>query len=203
MLPLTPVSNDLALLDDWLTPPERLAIAYAPKAMRAAWAGFLALDNRLADAAKPGREPIMVQLRLAWWRDRLGEPASAWPQGEPLLAILAAWDRERGVLAALVDAYEACNVGEGSGAQLDGARVEGIAALARLSGVDADAYAEIRLAAAQWLGLADTANITPRLPRAMRPLAVLRGMALRAASGRADPPWRAFLGILRLGVLGR
>ena len=201
MLPLKQSPANFAQLEDWLTPPERLAIAYAPKEMRAAWAGFLALERRLADAARPEREPIMVQLRLAWWRDRFNEPASMWPIGEPLLALLAAWDNERGALAALVDGFEARNVGSDGGRELDRAKVEGMAALARLSGVKADAA--VRLAAAQWLKLAPAPKALTKLPRAMRPLAILRGMALRNERGQTGPPWREFLAILRLGLLGR
>jgi 15-cis-phytoene synthase len=201
LLPLTPGTDNLALLDDWLSPPERLAIAYAPKATRMAWAGFLALDRRLAEAAKPGREPIMVQVRLAWWRERFNQPASAWPQGEPLLAILTAWDTERTALGALVDGYEARNVGEDGGVELARARVDAICALARLSRVNDDAA--IRGAAAQWLGLAGATQTHATLPRAMRPLVILRGMALREESGNTGPPWREFLAILRLGLLGR
>ena len=80
---------------DWLTPPERLALAYAPAQMRPLWAGFLALDRRLADAAREGRDAIMIQLRLAWWRDRFAQPAAEWPAGEPLLALLHAPVAER------------------------------------------------------------------------------------------------------------
>ena len=43
----------------------------------------------------------MIQLRLAWWRDRLREPAADRPLGEPLLAILNAWDSETAALIAL------------------------------------------------------------------------------------------------------
>jgi 15-cis-phytoene synthase len=186
VLPLTPGPADLAPLEVWLTPPERLSIAYAPKAVRGAWAG---------------REPIMVQVRLAWWRDRFNEPASAWPQGEPLLAVLADWDGERAALSALVDGYEARNVGEDGGAELARARVGAIRALARLSGIEDDAA--ISGAAAQWLGLAGAPQTHARLPRAMRPLVILRGMALREESGSGGPPWREFLAILRLGMLGR
>ncbi len=143
----------------------------------------------------------MVQVRLAWWRERFAEPASAWPAGEPLLAVLAAWDSERASLAALVDGYEARNVGEDGGAELARARVEAISALARLSSVADDAA--IRDAAAQWLGLVGAPQTKSTLPRAMRPLAILRGMALREASGHTGPPWREFLAILRFGLLGR
>lgn len=184
---------------DGLDPVERLAVAYAPAAVRAAWRGFLAFDRRLADAAREGRDPIMIQLRLAWWRDRMAEPATRWPAGEPLLALLAAWDPERAALSAMVDGWEARNVGSDGGAALHGARIGALEALARMGGArDEAALADVRRAAAEWLDRAGDGAI--RLPRAMRPLAVLRGMALRGDDG---PPLRRFMALLRLGVLGR
>ncbi|WP_226019280.1 hypothetical protein [Novosphingobium sp. FKTRR1] len=164
---------------------------------RAAWAGFLAFDRRLADAARDGREPIMVQLRLAWWRDRLTEPPAARPKGEPLLALLSAWDAESPSLIAVIDGWEAWKVGEDGGAALALARVGAIEALARLSQLQPDD--ETRRAAAEWLGHA-SAGPAPRLPRALRPLALLRGLALRAPD---EAPWRTALAAMRLGLLGR
>lgn len=201
MLPLTQSPANLAQVQDWLTPPERLVIAYAPKGMRAAWAGFFALERRLSDAARPERNPMMIQLRLAWWRDRFDQPASTWPRGEPLLELLAAWDRERTALGGLVDGFEARNVGSDGGKQLGSARVEAMAALARLSGVKADAA--VRITAEEWLGLANATGPLPKLPRSMRPLVILCGMAAHADSGPSVPAWREFLVIIRLGILGR
>lgn len=180
-----------------LDPVERLALVYAPVRTRAAWAGFLAFDRRLADAARDGREPIMVQLRLAWWRDRLSEPAVARPRGEPLLALLDAWNGETPALVAMVDGWEAWKVGEDGGVALAAARIAAVEALARLSGLAPDG--EVRRAAAEWLGHAP-AGPSPRLPRALRPLALLRGLALRDP---AAAPWRMALVALRLGLLGR
>ncbi|MFM9937683.1 MAG: hypothetical protein ACKVOL_15970 [Novosphingobium sp.] len=184
-----------------LSPPERLAVAYAPRAVQPLWEGFLALDSRLADAARAGRDPLMVQLRLAWWRDRFDQPASEWPAGEPLLAMLKAWDRERAALRALVDGWEARIVGEDGGAALGAARVEAVLALARLCMVPAGDT--VRRAASEWLGLQPPGLRAPILPGALRPLAILRGMALREAGGRAGSPMRDFLAILRLGTFGR
>jgi len=179
---------------EWLSPPERLAIAYAPRRLRAAWTGLLALDHRLADAARPGRDAIMIQLRLAWWRDRLGEPASAWPRGEPLLGLLSAWDSERAALIALVDGWEAQTVGEDGGAALDQARAAAILALARMAGLAATPA--LAQAATDW-----TQGRVPQpgLPRALRPLVLLHHF-----DSAADmPPWRIMLGALRKGLFGR
>ena len=174
---------------------------YAPRAVQALWEGFLLLDRRLADAARAGRDPLMIQLRLAWWRDRFDQPAADWPQGEPLLARLQAWESERAVLRGLVDGWEARIVGEDSGAELGKARIAAVCALARLSGVQPDDA--VRRAAAEWLGLEPPAPRAPILPGALRPLVILRGMALREAAGRPGGPLRDFLAILRLGLLGR
>ncbi|MEI6643804.1 MAG: hypothetical protein WCL10_17390 [Novosphingobium sp.] len=187
--------------DIQLSPPERLAVLYAPRGRQALWEGFLLLERRLADAAREGRDPLMIQLRLAWWRDRFDQPASDWPQGEPLLALLRAWDGERPALRGLVDGWEARIVGEDGGADLGKARVEAICALARLSGFEASE--PVRRAAAEWLGLETPRSPAPILPGAMRPLVILRGMALCETSGKAGSPLRDFLAILRLGLLGR
>ncbi|WP_298194633.1 hypothetical protein [Novosphingobium sp.] len=184
-----------------LSPPERLAVLYAPRAAQALWEGFLLLDRRLADAAREGRDPLMIQLRLAWWRDRFDQAASEWPQGEPLLALLRAWDGELPALRALVDGWEARIVGDDGGAELGRARVEAVCALARLSGVRPDET--VRRAAAEWLGLEPAGARAPILPGRLRPLVILRGMALREAAGRPGGPFRDFLAILRLGLIGR
>ncbi len=190
-----PAPSLLSISEEWLTPPERLAVAYAPRALRPAWTGLLALDRRLADAARAGREPIMIQLRLAWWRDRLAEPAAARPRGEPLLAALVAWDDERAALGALVDGWEAQIVGEDGGVALDLARVGAIVALARMAGI-AQTPA-LTAAATDW---AHGHGLDPAsLPRALRPLVLLDHF------GRTETtaPWRVMLGALRKGWFGR
>lgn len=192
-----------------LSPPERLAVAYAPRAFRPLWEGFLLLDQRLADAARAGRDPLMIQLRLAWWRDRFDSPASEWPAGEPLLALLKPWDDERAALRAMVDGWEARIVGEDGGAALGEARIAAVMALARLCHVPADEPTDenVRRAAAEWLGLEQPGASPPILPSTLRPLAILRGMALREtgreSSGKPPSPLRDFLAILRIGAFGR
>ena len=193
---MEPSSDDLQL-----SPPERLAVLYAPRAVQALWEGFLLLDRRLADAARAGRDPLMIQLRLAWWRDRFNQPAAEWPQGEPLLALLRGWEPERAALRGLVDGWEARVVGEDGGRDLGKARIEAVCALARMSGVVPD-DAVLR-AAAEWLGHEPHAARAPVLAGALRPLVILRGMALREAAGRPGGPLRDFLAIVRLGLIGR
>ena len=179
---------------EWLSPPERLAIAYAPRAVRPAWTGLLALDRRLADAARPGRDVIMIQLRLAWWRDRLAEPAAHWPRGEPLLQVLTAWDSDRGALGGLVDGWEAQVVGEDGGVALERARAGAILAIARMAAVPVTAA--LAEAATDW---AAGRALHSRLPRVLRPLVLLHHFD----TAKDLPPWRLMLGALRKGWLGR
>ena len=68
-----------------LPPPANLAVAYTPVAFRAAFTLLLQLDMRFADIVRKAREPMIAQIKLAWWRDAfVAEPALR-PKGEPLL----------------------------------------------------------------------------------------------------------------------
>ncbi|HJS10486.1 hypothetical protein [Sphingopyxis sp.] len=81
-----------------------------PHARRAALSALWGLAARLTKLLLDAREPLIGQIKLAWWRDMAGLIASdpgALPKGEPLLAELqATWAGQSG-LDALVDAAEA------------------------------------------------------------------------------------------------
>jgi phytoene synthase len=213
---------DRTLLET-LPPPQRLALSYAPPAARAPTLALLALDARLGAAVRQRREPVLVQMRLAWWRDTLGSPASAWPSGEAVLDALRGW-RAPEALAPLVDGWEALlgeDLDEAAMRAFAGGRGEAFGQLARELGHDPGAA---NACARQWaLGdlaanLSDpgeraavielAAGLPPsaRLPRALRPLAVLAGLARRSlARGGApllDGPG-ALLHAVRLGITGR
>ena len=203
----------------------RLALSYAPVRTRALTLGLFALDCRLAGIVRGTREPLLGQVKLAWWRDRLGEKAEAWPEGEPVLAALRLWGAETGALSAMVDGWEGL-----LGEPLDGDALERFAdgrasafgALARLLQADPD---EAMRAARGWalvdlsgkLGdpsersvaqeLADQLDWQRcRLPRSLRPLAILHGLARRAmlrGEGELLAGGTAGLVALRLGLLGR
>lgn len=208
-----------------LPPLQRLALSYAPAATREIWAAFLALDTRLAATVRQAREPMLGQLRLAWWRDRLGEDPARWPQGEPLLALLAPWRDGASALVPLVDGWEHM-LGEAPLAaaalstMADG-RAEALATMAARAGAAAASEAAARLArgwaladlaahlshpeektaAAQLMAAHDWS--TTALPRAMRPLIVLHGVARREANTVHNGGVRALLFAMRLGILGR
>jgi len=81
-----------------------------PQSRRAAMAALWGLAARLTKLLIDAREPLIGQIKLAWWRDMAGMIASdpgALPKGEPLLAELQATWAGQGGLDALVDAAEA------------------------------------------------------------------------------------------------
>lgn len=206
----------------------RLALAYAPRRMREATLTLLALDNRLAGIVRSTSEPMLGQVRLAWWRDMLARTSGERPSGEPLLAALDALGGHAGELAALVDGWEHLAVSE----MLDEAAIRSFcagrgaafAALAAIAGredardpagragegwaladlaVRLDSPAEretaLRLVAGQeWRRIA--------LPRELRPLAVLHGLAVkagRAGSGLDALTPGALATVIRIGLFGR
>jgi phytoene synthase len=187
---------------------------------------LLALDTRLAGIVRASREPMLAQLRLAWWREQFGAPLELAPRGEPLLAALRGWEAQRSGLIALVDGWEAFAAGEKSEgiAALARARGTAIGALTVLNGVERTANAATRMgegwALADMAGrLADAVEraaaetlaqahdwTAARLPRAMRPLAVLHGLAARATrriEGIDAQSSAALATVLRIGLLGR
>ena len=176
----------------------RLAVAYAPAAARAAWVALLVLDQRLSRAVAGASEPLIGQIKLAWWRDRLREPASAWPRGEPLLTALAAFDNERAALEALVDGWEALlgDEGQSQSDTLAEARVGAVSALARVVGCGAD-RAAIAACVMRWTTSGAPAALI-HLPRALRPLVILANLPSPDDKGPLT-----LLRIVRLGMLGR
>src|SRR5690606_10062975 len=90
---------------DELPAPQRLALTYASSRSRAEHMALLALDARLAAILRKRREPMLVQLRLAWWRDMLNSPAADWPWGDAVLDLLRRW-RDPAGLVPLVDGWE-------------------------------------------------------------------------------------------------
>jgi hypothetical protein len=97
-----------------LSPPQRMAVAYARRELRMGFALLLAFDNRLKAIAARGQEPLLKQMRLAWWREQLCKPAVHRPKGEPLLAALIALHSEQpdsapkleAAIGVLIDAWD-------------------------------------------------------------------------------------------------
>ncbi|KQM13035.1 hypothetical protein [Novosphingobium sp. Leaf2] len=220
------VSNEDILIQS-LPTVSRLALAYAPARARRPTLALLALDARLAHLLRQSREPMMAQLRLAWWRESLAQPAASWPDGEPLLAFLKSWNDAHAGLVPLVDGWEALT----GAAPLPGSAMETMAegrahAFATLADVlDRSAERDVAaLTARSWAlsdlamrlghaeerqtaqGLAHAARRGGmRLSRPLRPLLVLEGLAARRLAKGQDAAATspaAVLKAMRLGLLG-
>lgn len=78
------------MTDDAITllPYQQLSLAYAKAKNRRRYRFLFAFDNRLAEIIRSTTEPLIAQMRLAWWRDILKVAPDSRPQGEPLIALL-------------------------------------------------------------------------------------------------------------------
>lgn len=205
---------------DTLPPLPQLALAHAPANRRADVLALLALDMRLAGVLRQASEPLIRQVKLAWWRDVLRKDPADWPEGEPLLALIRAGSLDPAALAELVDGWEILLAEELDQRALDqfaAGRAAGWQSLAgedrQPAGAAARQYALADLALnlanseeAELARRAALADPAPVLPRSLRPLALLNGLTRRAlVKGAASPmegPGAAFAA-LRLGLLGR
>lgn len=207
--------------------PQRLALSYAPGRTRDAFGAFFALDNALAEIIRQAREPMLAQIRLAWWRDMLLKPAGARPQGNPLVDLVQQWPEESDALCGLVDGWESLLVdGPMDAVAMEvfaRARGECFAAIARASGAGGEREAEH--AGKFWAlvdlrqGLSDAderalaQDLAARLlplprvfPRGLRPLGILSGLAhraLRRGDGAILSSKGDMLAAVRLGLFGR
>ncbi|EIZ80322.1 hypothetical protein WSK_1115 [Novosphingobium sp. Rr 2-17] len=223
-----PASTNDDVLVQMLPSAERLALVYAPQSARLPTLALFALDARVAGLLRNSREPMLAQLRLSWWRETLRQDAEKWPQGDPILSALRTWNGAHTELVALIDGWESLTGPAPLGPEaLDGmarGRGDAFAALARVLGRLKDVEAA-RSLAREWaladLGmrlsnpaereaartlLMNTPRTQARLPRPLRPLLVLHGLARRRLAreehGAAISP-TAMLKALRLGLLGR
>lgn len=73
-----------------LDPDRQLALAYVPAAVRPAVESLWRLDASFAAILATGTQPLISQMRLAWWREALERLDSAPPPAEPVLQALAA-----------------------------------------------------------------------------------------------------------------
>lgn len=212
---------------DQLPPAQRLALAYAPRASRRVIAAIFLFDGRLAKAAIGASEPIIAQLKLAWWRDRFAASDSVAPMGEPLLEELAELAFPRAALVTMVDAWELLAVADRPEAETlehwaEGRAAGWVAASEGLAGREWSMAAS--RAARRWNLVEHASNVADeagrraifdiarsigtapeRFPRSLRPFAALDALACRSIR-RSEPPLAsaAAMGLaMRVGILGR
>lgn len=181
-----------------LPPPLNLALAYTPLALRPAFALLLQLDARFAEIVRKAREPMIAQIKLAWWRDAFGVEPTLRPKGEPLLQALGTCGDKisAAALEDLVSAWELL-LGEGAWAPQDvekHSRLRGGAIFGSYAQWTDQAF-DMRALSQQWavdwlrlefpsqLNVLD-AQPLPALPksRKLRPLSIL-AMSVRNVSG--------------------
>lgn len=213
-------------VNELLPPAERLALAYAPSGSKRAIAAIFQLDARLAHAAMGASEPIIAQLKLAWWRERLGGAGDTGPIGEPLLERLTELGLLQPGLCEMVDGWEQVAVAEhghcdwpawarkraaGWGVvteTLAGPEWRSAALLAGSRWAIADLAARTTneserqslLDAGRTIG-----SVPAPLPKAVRPFAVLDALARRSLD-RSEAPLAhpsAMALAMRVGIFGR
>jgi len=195
----------------------RIMVA-VPRDRRAAIAALWAFAERLTKLLADAREPLIGQIKLAWWRDMaamLADDPAALPKGEPLLAELAAsWAGQAG-LDTLVDAAEAMLVADDAAAHDAAARAFG-GALFALSGGPAGGGArwglvwgaELQDGASDARQFFAAARNLPPPPRVLftgnKALLMLDRWAGAIAAHDGERRWRREgLLLLRLGLFGR
>jgi 15-cis-phytoene synthase len=210
-----------------LSLPVRLALAYAPARSCSVMEPIFLLDARLARIGAQASEPVIAQIKLAWWRDQFARGPESWPAGEPLLSQLAALELDHGRLAALVDGWEALLVSEtiDAGVIASFAAGRGAAWAAAAGAVGESRWEAAADAAGRAWALADIALAFPEepgkaamavaaatladrpgpFPRSLRPLAVLEALTHRAlVTNRVLLDGPAALGLaMRVGIFGR
>lgn len=206
-----------------LPPVVRLAIGYASLRSRDLFTALFLLDRECAGIVARRREPLIAQIRLAWWRERLGEGTI--PEGHRLRPAGRAWEGSLPDLIPMIDGWEELlSQAPDLLASAQGRSVP-FGLLARKLGGEAAVAEQARICAQRWalVDLAGHLSIpsecetaldharalpVPRvpLPRSLRPLTILDGLALRTLrrgsvqllGDRLSP-----LAALRLGIFGR
>ncbi|MEO1731598.1 MAG: squalene/phytoene synthase family protein [Pseudomonadota bacterium] len=206
-----------------------LALAYTPPSMRDALRIFLEFDARLARIVSATTEPMLGQIRLAWWRDALGMAVSDRPAGDQVLdAIGTHWAGAEEPFVALVDAWEEMlsepPLSKEAAIAFAKGRGAGLAGISLLAEAKDNIQAEVQKAGQVWaladalshiaeaserdmlLGLARELPAPGRLPNPYRGIAVLGSLSLRALKTDGAPLMEgrgAALTAMRAGLLGR
>ena len=187
-----------------------LALAWSGSKVRGPLTTALQLDRRLARIVARTSEPMLGQMRLAWWRDALGTAVAARPRGHAVLDGLGVhWAGRERALIEMVNAWEVLVTAE----RLGSTEIESFAAgrgaffvALASNGAERDLSARLSAAGRRW-ALADAAsgvskNIeraalvaaglavsvrAGRLPSELRGVAVLEALALRGLNRGGRP----------------
>lgn len=195
---------------DPLPPEAELALAWSGPKVRGPLSIALQFDRRLARIVGRTHEPMLGQMRLAWWREALGKPVSARPRGDVVLDGLGHhWEGREAALLPMVDAWEVLVTAQSLGrAEADAFGAGRGSFFAGLSGIADDPALTDRLSAAgrRWAladaaaGVSDAAEramlvesgravgkVGARIPAGLRGIAVLEALAIRALARGGRP----------------
>ena len=187
-----------------------------PRERRPAVAALWALAERLTRLLRDAREPLIGQIKLAWWRDMmvlLADDPAALPKGEPLLADLQASWAGQGGLDAIVDGAEAMLLAENAAARRDAGAGFGAALFLLSGGAGGERWglfwaAGLQEGAEEAKALFADTRAWPRPSRAAfegnRALLMLDRWAAAIAGRDGERHWRREGGLLfRIGLIGR
>lgn len=170
---------------------EQLALAYAPARLRRGFTALFAFDAALGQLFKLVGAPGLIQLRLAWWREELGNAAAR----DPVLIATNRLISEDGLgvadLVRIVDGWERLLADPPFGdADLgDYARDRGgglFAAAARL------AVCDVMPSSGEGWALADFARHCSHRDTAVRAMALAQARLDEAAQAKTPAPLRPF-----------
>lgn len=214
------MKNDLPL--EAVPPWTEIVLAYGKEPLRNALLDLLRFDQRLARYVSNSKEPVLVQIRLEWWRAQFKEPPSISElnRGDPLLRSLAlGWEDDLLALVALIDGWESLlaehPIANGDMLEFVNGRAATFEALAKIAGCP-EYGPEAAEHGRQWAysDLARMGHVLPKtvhrrpppLPKGLRPLALIGGLAHRSIKrgGRAPMFGDRLSPIvaLRLGIFG-
>lgn len=206
-----------------LSPEIGIALSYTPASVREVLRAFFMLDRRLAQIVAQTSEPMLGQMRLAWWRDMLGTSIAERPTGDAVLDALGVhWAEQEAALVKLVDAWEEllaeAPLPQSSARNFALGRSSGFAAIAQMAShgsvagagelwalADAVAHFPDGEERAMLLKLAAEYPPTLHLPRSLRGVAILDALAKRAIDDGGAPLMKgrgAALLALKRGLLG-
>ena len=203
---------------------QRLALAYAPFSSRDALLALMAFDTRLAQSVRQANEPIMAQMRLAWWRDQLRLEEDKRERSDDVIVAIDRLAGMRRALFGMVDGWELLlgeNFTNAAIGEIIKSRGRALSALSALLGTVDDAR-DVELAGQRWAcaeiiqGLSDPeerkqlfkmaedlGSKRVRLSRALRPLVVLDGLSRSSLAKPLLSGTLSGLKAIRLGLLGR
>lgn len=208
-----------------------LCLAHTPQDLREALRIFFELDMRLGRIVGGTTEPMLGQMRLAWWRETLNQPQAERPRGDKVMdGIGLHWQKREAVLVGLVDAWEhvlgeAALTEENSRAFLRG-RSEALVRVFQKVSVENSDKTALGEPAWNWavadfaskvlspkeremlveIGLSHSKDEAQRVGKGARGLAVLGALGLRSLSKGARPLLEgrgASLVAMRAAIFGR